>query len=80
MYELLAPNGAIYVMQSYAQIVDPTLEESALAGLGARLELPTGWTFRARTLDAPLLVTTRGEATVVQDELQNTYSRYVTGG
>ena len=46
VYELLAPNGAIYVMESYAQIVDPTLEESALAGLGARLELPTGWTFR----------------------------------
>jgi hypothetical protein len=42
--------------------------------------LPTGWSYRARTLDAPLVVTTRGEATVVQDELQNTYSRYVTGG
>lgn len=80
IYELLAPNGAIYVMQSYAQIVDPALTESDLAGLGARLTLPTGWSYRARTLDAPLLVTTRGEATVVQDELQNTYSRYVTGG
>ena len=80
IYELLAPNGSIYVMQSYAQIVDPALTESDLAGLGARLTLPTGWSYRARTLEAPLLVTTRGEATVVQDELQNTYSRYVTGG
>jgi hypothetical protein len=80
IYELLAPNGSIYVMQSYAQIVDPNLTESDLAGLGARLTLPTGWSYRARTLEVPLLVRTPGEATVVQDELQNTYSRYVTGG
>jgi hypothetical protein len=80
IYELLAPDGAAYVMQSYAQIVDPSLSESDLPGLGARLALPDGWQYRARTLEAALVVSTPGEATVVQDDLQNTYSRYVDGG
>jgi hypothetical protein len=80
VYELLAPNGSVYVMQSYAQFVDTSLSESDLPGLGARLALPDGWQYRARTLDAPLVVSTPGEATVVQDELKNTYSRYVVGG
>jgi hypothetical protein len=80
IYELVAPDGSVYVMQSYAQIVDPSLSEGDLSGLGARLTLPADWQYRARTLDAPLVVDTPGEATVVQDELQNTYSRYVVGG
>ena len=80
VYELVAPDGAVYVMQSYAQIVDSGLSEADLPGLAARLALPTGWAYRARTLDAPLVVSTPGEATVVQDELQNTYSRYTLGG
>ena len=80
VYELLAPDGSVYVMQSYAQIVDAGLSERDLPGLGARLTLPAGWQYRARTLAAPLVVNTPGEATVVQDDLQNTYSRYVDGG
>lgn len=80
IYELLASDGSVYVMQSYAQIVDPSLSESDLPGLGARLTLPAGWQYRARTLTSPLVVNTPGEATVVQDELQNTYSRYIVGG
>lgn len=79
VYELLAPNGSAYVMQSYAQTVDPSLSEGDLAGLGARLMLPAGWTYRARTLESPLVVSTPGEATVVQDDLQNTYSRHIAG-
>jgi hypothetical protein len=80
VYELFGPDGSVYVMQSYAQIVDTGLSESDLPGLGARLSLPSGWQYRARTLDAALVVSTPGEATVVQDDLQNTYSRYVSGG
>ena len=80
IYELLAADGSVYVMQSYARIVDPNLSEGDLPGLGARLALPTGWTYQARTLTASLVVSTPGEATVVQDELQNTYSRHTLGG
>lgn len=75
VYELVATDGSIYVMQSYAQIVDATLSEGDLPGLGTRLMLPSGWTYRARTLDADLHVSTPGQATVVQDELQNTYTK-----
>jgi hypothetical protein len=80
IYELIAADGSAYVMQSYAQIVDPSLSESDLPGLGAGLSLPSGWQYRVRTLEAPLVVSTPGEATVLQDELSNTYSRYVDGG
>ena len=44
VYELHAPGGAIYVMQSYSQIKDPTETVADLPALGARLMLPAGWT------------------------------------
>ena len=79
VYELLAPNGAVYVMQSYAQIVDAELTEAELPTLGERLTLPEGWQYRARTLETALSVRTPGEATVIQDDLQNSYSRTDVG-
>ena len=49
---------------------------ASLADLGDRLELPEGWTFTTCVLDRTLdLLSTDGVATVVQDELQNTYQR-----
>lgn len=75
VYELHAPDGSTYVMQSYAAIVDATLTEADLPALADRLALPDGWTYAARTLDAPSEIATPGRATVVQDELQNTDSR-----
>ena len=59
-------------MQSWSQQVDPTLEEADLAALGARLQLPAGWSYAARKLTAPLrVVTTSTTAKVLQDELKN---------
>jgi hypothetical protein len=75
VHELVAADGSVYVMQSYAQIADPALREADLAGLGTRLRLPMGWAYRTRRLAADLRVRTPGQATVVQDELQNTYSK-----
>lgn len=80
IYELVGADGAVYVMQSFAQIVDPGLTEAALPGLGARLALPAGWRYQVRTLTAPLEVRATGAATVVQDDLQNTYQRHVVPG
>jgi len=80
VYELVAPDGAVYVMQSYAQIEDPSLLEADLPTLATRLALPAGWAYRARTLDATLIVSTPGMATVLQDDLQNSYSRRLPGG
>lgn len=74
VYELNAPDGSVYVMQSYSLEIDPALTVDALSGLGARLQLPAGWTFSTRTLTEPLIVEdVDGVATVVQDELRNSY-------
>jgi hypothetical protein len=76
VYELVNPAGTRYVMQSRSLIVDPTLTEAELPNLGNRLKLPDGWTFEVRTLEEDLdVLDTDGIATVVQDELLNTYQR-----
>ncbi len=76
VYELLAPGGATWVMQSYSRQIDPSLTRAQLARLGSRLHLPTGWRYRVRTLKHPLsVVTVKTAAQVLQDNLDNTYSR-----
>ena len=75
IYELTSDNADVYVMQSWSQIVDPDLVEADLADLSARLALPAGWTYQARTLGEDLVLRTDGTATVVQDELKNTYQK-----
>jgi hypothetical protein len=75
VHELVDPDGLTYVMQAYCVGVDPTLTESDLAGLGERLDLPEGWAFRSRILDDELIVdTSETVATVLQDELENSYT------
>ncbi len=73
VYELLAPDGSTYVMQSYSQIIDPALRIGDLSSIRERLDLPEGWRYRTRRLDRDLVVRAKGEATVVQDDLRNTY-------
>ncbi len=74
--ELTAADGTTYLMQTWSQQVDPSLGESDLAGLGGRLALPAGWTFRSRTLDKPLVVDTRSTpAHVLMDDLGNSYTK-----
>jgi len=78
-YELVSPEGAVYIMQAMSQIVDPDLTMDDLSTLGSRLALPDGWTYRVqrRITDLELVIET--EATMIQDELQNSYQR-VSGG
>ncbi len=75
VYELTSPEGAVYAMQSMSQIIDPDLDLDQLPTLGARLALPNGWAYQARTLDADLVMVADGEATILQDDLGNTYQR-----
>jgi hypothetical protein len=75
VYELINPDDKAYIMQAYCVGVDPTLNQSNLGDLAGRLKLPDGWAFRSRILDEELVVdTTDHAATVVQDELENTYT------
>lgn len=74
VYELVTGDGAVYIMQSYSQQSDATLTEADLPGLASRIKPPEGWTYRARTLTDTLRVLAPGaQATVVQDDLSNTY-------
>ena len=62
-------------MQAYCVGVDPSLTEESLPTLGERLAMPDGWSYRTRIPDAELVVdTTSTMTTVVQDELENTYT------
>lgn len=75
VHELVDPRGRAFVMQAYCIGVDPTITVESLDGLGERLSLPEGWSFRVRILTEELVVdTTTHAATVVQDELENTYT------
>lgn len=79
IYPLTSPAGRDYVMQSYSHIVDDTQTSDSLSELGNRVALPEGCTFTARVLEEHLFVEDlEGIATVVQDELTNTYQRAVT--
>jgi hypothetical protein len=74
VYELVDASAHVYDMQSYSVQTSPQTEAS-LANLGSQLKLPQGWSFRTRVLDKDLDLTAKGgEATVVQDDLANTYS------
>jgi hypothetical protein len=76
IYELLSPDGRVYVMQSYSQEVDKALNEAGLLTLADRLKLPTGWKYRTLTPDEDLVIdNVGGKAYVIQDDLKNTYQR-----
>ena len=40
--------GDVYRMQTFTQFVDPTLTMEDLEALDERLNLPVGWTYRAK--------------------------------
>jgi haloalkane dehalogenase len=57
-------------------MVDPALTQDDLSALGDRLDLSEGWRYRVRELDEDFTVlTVRGLAHVIQDDLKNTYQR-----
>jgi haloalkane dehalogenase len=75
VYELVSPQGTVYVMQSFSMQVDPKQTISTLPKLGSRLHLPQGWKFRVVKPDSDLTLEAKGKAIVLQDELENSYQR-----
>lgn len=75
VYELVSPEGEIYRMQSYSQIVDPTLTIDDLENLNDRLELPDGWNYQVRILTEDSELTANGIAYVINDNLANSYQK-----
>lgn len=76
---LISPAGRKYVMQAYTTMIDAKLVEAKLNSLGSsktsKLRLPRGWKFRAFKNTKKLDLVIRSQATVLQDNLKNTYQR-----
>ncbi len=75
VFELTDPQGNVYRMQSYAQIVNKQATLDDLAGLGATLKLPKGWIYATRVLDKDEDLVASGVAYVLQDDFLNSYQR-----
>jgi hypothetical protein len=79
VYELVSPDGVVFVMRSASLRVDPHNTVNELPTLGDRLSLPEGWQFRARTLAKELVMSATYDSdppnTTVLDELENNYRR-----
>jgi hypothetical protein len=75
VFTLEAADGSRYVMQAFSQIVDKSLSYGDLATLGAKLKLPSGWRYASLVLEKDLVLGAAGTATVIQDELENTYQK-----
>lgn len=75
VFELTAPDGHVYVMQSYSQIVDPRLTYRDLPRLGCVLKLPAGWSYSTKKLTHTLMLNSNGLAYVVNDNLGDSYQR-----
>ena len=75
VYELVSPDGDVYIMQPYSQIVDPDLTIEDLSTLGDQLSPPEGWTYGIRTLEEDFLLETTGLAYVINDDFLNAYQR-----
>ena len=75
VFELVNPQGVVYVMQALCISVDSNMSEQSLDTLGERLSMPEGWSYRVRVLSEELIVdTTATVATVLQDEFENSYT------
>lgn len=75
VYELVAPNGDVYVMQSYS-VQKTNQTQASLAKLASKLHLPAGWSFKTGLLNKTTNIKAiNNEAIVVQDDFLNTYQK-----
>lgn len=75
VYELTSAKGEVYRMQSYTSMKDATLTIEKLENLGDRLDLPEGWSYKAKILKENSAMTANGIAYVINDELGNSYQK-----
>ena len=79
VFLLRSPEGVTWVMQTFTDSVDQELTEAELPGRAARLTLPDGWEYNAKTLDQDFSITTSGVANIVPDNLANMYQGCIDG-
>jgi len=76
IYILDAPDGEVFVMQSFTNFKQKEVTINNIRDLGSKLTLPPGWKFRSVVLDRDLIVNqkrTNGLAHVFQDDMLNAY-------
>jgi hypothetical protein len=76
IYILDAPDGEVFVMQSFTNFKQKEVTLDNVKDLGSKLTLPPGWKFRSVVLDHDLIVNqkrTNGLAHVFQDDMLNAY-------
>lgn len=56
VYELIDPNGGVYIMTAFTNTLTQSLNIQSLSDLGAFLRLPNGWSYRTRVVDKVLEV------------------------
>ena len=73
VYELVDPDGHVYVLQAHEERVPI----ESLATLGEQLKLPNGWQFRTRTLTEDLVMDLKADQTIyaVGDEFHQYWTR-----
>lgn len=80
VYELISPAGTPFIMLSMSLMVNPDLTRANLPNLGSILDMPVGWRYQTRILEEPLTLITEGEATIVSDDLGNSYQERKNAG
>jgi len=77
VHELITPQGEVYTMFSLSLRLDPNNTIENLPTLAKRLTLPAGWTYRMRTLDQDLALSSTYDAnppnSIVLDQFENNY-------
>lgn len=73
VFELIDPDGDVFVMQSYSTQFCPKLTLRALPRIGRFLQLPKGWRYHAHILREDLTLTAAGATQIVNDYCRNTY-------
>jgi hypothetical protein len=73
VYELVDPDGNIYVLQAHKE----QFSIASLDKLGERLKLPNGWQFRTRELAEDLIVDLKSDQTIyaVADDFHQNWTR-----
>jgi hypothetical protein len=73
VYELVDPDGNIYVLQAHAE----KYPMESLAKLGEQMTLPTDWKYRTRLLTEDLVLDLGPDQTIhtVGDEFHQYYTR-----
>ena len=76
VYLLRDPDGKVWIMQAYTNLVDKSLTIDGLRDLGSKLKLPAGWKYEVKTLDRDLIyepLAPHYTAYFIADDLQNAY-------